>query len=262
MRHGAFRTMTPDGGPLPAPSPLEAIASAALFLDLDGTLASIEPRPEDVRPEPWRTALVRRLQQRLDGRLAVVTGRSLEDVDRILEGAVTAVAAVHGLVRRRADGSVIRAPPHPDLRWARGTLEALAAARPGLYLEDKGLSVALHYRQAPDFADAAVAEAARLASEYGLKLQLGDMVAEVCTPGYDKGAALRAFMLERPFERGTPVFVGDDLTDENGFEAARALGGVGVLVGAARPTAADLRLEGVPEVRAWLESGLTLRAAR
>ena len=106
-------------------------------------------------------------------------------------------------------------------------------------------------RQAPDFADAAQAEAGRLASEYGLKFQPGDMVAEVCTPGFDKGAALRAFMRERPFDRGAPVFVGDDLTDEHGFEAARALGGVGVLVGPARPTAGTPRgrIEERPEQR-------------
>jgi trehalose 6-phosphate phosphatase len=247
---------------LPTPRPLAGFEPAALFLDLDGTLARIEPRPEDVRPEPWRTALVRRLQRRLDGRLAVISGRSLEDVDRILEGAAVAVAAVHGLIRRRADGSVIRAPPHPNLRLARAALTATAAAHPGLLIEDKGLSVALHYRQAPELAGLAVAEAERAVGEYGLKLQLGDMVAEVCTPGFDKGAAVRAFMRERPFERGAPVFVGDDLTDENGFQAAKALGGVGVLVGAPRPTAAELRLEDVAAVRAWLEAGLTRDPAR
>lgn len=249
--------MMADGAEaLPAPRPLAGFASAALFLDLDGTLAAIKPRPGDVRPEPWRTSLIRRLQQRLDGRLAVISGRSLEDVDRILEGAAPAVAAVHGLLRRRADGSIVRARPHPDLRWIRQALEALVAARPGLLLEDKGLSVALHYRGAPELAAMAEAEARRLASEYGLKLQLGDMVAEICTPGYDKGSAVRAFMLERPFNRGAPVFVGDDLTDEDGFLAARTLGGVGVLVGAPRPTAAVLRLHDVPHVRAWLEAGL------
>ena len=247
---------------LPAPLPLRRFQRVALFLDLDGTLASIEPRPEDVRPAPWRTALVRRLQQGLEGRLAVISGRSLDEVDRILEGAAIAVGAVHGLVRRRADGSVVRAPPHPNLRWARSALQAAATARPGLIVEDKGLSVALHYRRAPALADEAVAEARRVAGEYGLKLQLGNMVAEVCTPGFDKGTALRAFMRERPFERGGPVFVGDDLTDENGFSAAKALGGVGILVGSPRPTAAELRLDNVAAVRAWLEAGPAPDAGR
>jgi trehalose 6-phosphate phosphatase len=240
---------------LPAPWPLARFQPAALFLDLDGTLAAIETRPEDVRPEPWRTALIRHLQQRLEGRLAVISGRSLEDIDRILEGAAVAVGAVHGLVRRRADGSVIRAPPHPNLRWARIALQVAATGRPGLLVEDKGLSVALHYRRAPELAGLAVSEARRAADEHGLKLQLGNMVAEICTPGFDKGTAVRAFMRERPFERGAPLFVGDDLTDEHGFSAAKALGGVGILVGEPRPTAADLRLDDVAAVRAWLEAG-------
>jgi trehalose 6-phosphate phosphatase len=248
-------TMTAEAADeLPAPWPLARFQPAALFLDLDGTLAAIEARPEDVRPEPWRTALVRGLQQALEGRLAVISGRSLEEVDRILEGAAMAVGAVHGLVRRRADGSVIRAPPHPNLRWARIALQAAASGHPGLFVEDKGLSVALHYRRAPELAGLAVAEARRAAGEHGLKLQLGNMVAEICTPGFDKGTAVRAFMRERPFERGAPVFVGDDLTDEHGFSAAKALGGVGILVGAPRPTAADRRLDDVAAVRAWLEA--------
>ncbi len=82
------------------------------------------------------------------------------------------------------------------------------------------------------------------------------MVAELCTPGLDKGAAVRAFMDEAPFAGALPVFVGDDLTDENGFRAARALGGVSILVGPLRATDADMRLDSVPAVRGWLEAAL------
>ncbi|HEY5411121.1 MAG TPA: trehalose-phosphatase [Caulobacteraceae bacterium] len=246
---------------LPTPRPLPGFGQIALFLDLDGTLAAIEPRPEDVGPEPWRTSLLHQLQERLGGKLAVISGRSLGEVDRILEGAVTAVAAVHGLVRRRADGMVEEAPADPGLVDARARLEALAAGHPELRLEDKGVSIAIHYRLAPEFGEAVRNEATSIAADCGLTLQLGDMVAEICSPGCDKGSAVKAFMRESPFQRALPVFVGDDLTDENGFRAARALGGVSVLVGQLRPTAADLRLEDVAAVRAWLEAGLLQSAA-
>jgi trehalose 6-phosphate phosphatase len=242
--------------PLPEPRPLPGFNSVALFLDLDGTLAAIEPRPSDVGPEAWRTALLQRLEGKLGGRLAVISGRSLEEVDRILEGAVTAVAAVHGLVRRRADGLVEQAPVAAGLPAAKAALDELAARRPGVVIEDKTLSVAVHFRQAPDLADEVRREAEAIAADTGLRLQLGDMVAELCTPGFDKGSAVQAFMREPPFVDALPVFVGDDLTDENGFRAARSFGGVSVLVGPSRATAADLRLEDVAAVRGWLEASL------
>jgi len=242
--------------PLPEPRPLPGFGDVALFLDLDGTLAAIRPRPEDVGPEPWRTDLLRRLGARLGGKLAVISGRSLHEVDRILEGAVVAVAAVHGLVRRRADGEVEEAEPAPGLTLARERLAALAGRHPGLTLEDKGLSLAVHFRQAPELAAEVRREAEAVAAGGGLKLQLGDMVAELCTPGLDKGAAVRAFMREPPFRRAVPVFVGDDLTDEDGFRAARGLGGVSILVGSPRPTHADMGLADVASVRRWLEAAL------
>jgi trehalose 6-phosphate phosphatase len=125
-----------------------------------------------------------------------------------------------------------------------------------VHVEDKGLSLAIHFRQAPELGPEVRREAEAISAEAGLSLQLGDMVAELCTPGLDKGAAVKAFMRERPFDGAVPVFVGDDLTDENGFRAVRHLGGVSILVGPARPTDADMRLHDVPAVRAWLEAAL------
>ena len=250
-------SMTSGGQrPLPTPRPLPGFDDIALFLDLDGTLADFEARPEDVRPEPWRTSLLRQLQGRLDGRLAVISGRSLEEVDRILEGSVTAVGAVHGLVRRTGDGMVEGVPADPALAEARVQLERFVAAHPGLMLEDKQVSLAIHSRQAPELSAAARGEAERICAGTTLKLQPGELVTEVRTAGADKGAAVHAFMQEHPFKGSLPVFVGDDLTDEDGFRVARALGGVSVLVGPIRPTGADLRLEDVEAVRAWLEAGL------
>lgn len=239
---------------LPTPQPLQ-LGDTALFLDLDGTLAPIAARPQDVGPDPRRTSLLERLALRLDGRLAVVSGRTLADIDRILEGCVTAVAAVHGLVVRSPGGQVSETPPHPNLAVAAEGFRILAARDARLIVEEKaGLSVALHFRLAPEYAEAAQACARDLASRTGLVLQEGDMVEELRTPGANKGDSVRAFMARPPFAGAAPVFVGDDATDEVGFGAVQALGGAGVRVGKPRPTAARFGLVGVESALAWLEA--------
>jgi trehalose 6-phosphate phosphatase len=235
---------------------------SALFLDLDGTLAPFAPRPDLVGPLARRTAAVRGAAAALDGRLAVISGRPLQDIDRILNGAAGAAAGVHGLERRSAAGVVRRAEPHPCVSLAAGVFRGLAAAEPGLLIEDKGLSVALHYRNAPEAATIAETAGERLARRMGLQLQYGDCVVELRTPGADKGDALRAFMNETPFQGALPVFVGDDLTDEAGFAAAEDLGGHGVRVGSPqRPTAARYVLADIEAVLVWLEAMDPVQAA-
>lgn len=240
---------------LPAPQPLR-LEATALFLDLDGTLAPIAARPQDVRPDPRRTSLLERLVDTLDGRVAVVSGRTLTDIDRILEGRVTAVAAVHGLVRREADGTMTQTPCHPELPAAMRRCREFASRDSGLIVEDKGLSVALHYRLAPSYAQAARRCAEELADATGLVLQHGDMVEELRTPGPNKGDSVETFLKLPPFAGARPVFLGDDATDEHGFEAVQERGGLGVLIGPGRPTAARRRLSGVEEALAWLEAAL------
>jgi trehalose 6-phosphate phosphatase len=183
----------------------------------------------------------------------VVSGRQLADIDRILDGAVPALAGVHGLERRRADGTEIRARPAEGLADARLMLEGALPDHPSLLVEDKGMAIAVHWRGAPGCAADAMAVSSSVARRHGLELQPGQMVIELRPPGADKGDAVAAFMEEAPFKGFTPLFVGDDLTDENGFREARALGGAGVLVGPPRETLASRRIEGVDEVLAWLE---------
>lgn len=238
---------------LPAPRPLR-LAESALFIDLDGTLAPIAERPQDVRPDPRRTDLLERLLQGLDGRLAVVTGRTLADVDRILEGRAPCVAAVHGLVLRECDGTVHLPPPHPGLGAAVEAFHRFAARDPGLLVEEKGASVALHFRLAPSRAAEARALARHIAAETGLALQEGDMVEELRTPGPAKGDSIRGFMETPRFRGAHPVFAGDDATDEHGFEAVDRLGGYGVLVGRPRATKARFGLADVEAVMTWLEA--------
>lgn len=238
---------------LPSPKPLQ-LADAALFLDIDGTLAPIAARPQDVHPEARRTQLLERLREGLDGRLAVVTGRTIADVDRILEGRITCVAAVHGLVRRNCDGTLHEPQPHPALPRAVRAMRRFAGRDSGLIVEEKGASVALHFRLARAYAAQARVMARRLADETGLFLQHGDMVEELRTPGPSKGDSIRGFMESPAFRGANPVFAGDDVTDENGFAEVERLGGFGVLVGQPRQTHARFGLRNVEDVMAWLEA--------
>jgi len=228
----------------------------ALFLDLDGTLAHFEALPGDVGPENTRNALLRDLAVRLDGRMAIISGRSVSEVDRILEGAVISVAGSHGLERRDARLDRVTTPPHRNLVLAVSEVAKFAERFPGVVVERKPLSVAFHYRTNPSVEAAALVFADELARTSGLKLQRGDKVVELMSPGMDKGRAIRAFMVEPPFAGALPIFVGDDFTDEDGFRVVASLGGIGILVGPPRQTFAQYRLAGVDEVQAWLERAL------
>jgi len=238
---------------LPPPPPLAQIRGAALFLDLDGTLVPFAAHPGAVVPDPERTALLTRLGHGLAGRLAVVSGRSISDIDRILEGSVPAVAGIHGLERRSSKGVRTAAAAHPALAAARASLSKFAAGEPGVVLEDKAISLALHFRGAPSAEDSIRALTQNIAKSTGLIVQNGAMVAELRTPGPDKGDAIRAFMEEEPFAGAMPVFIGDDLTDEHGFALVEELGGLAILAGAQRETRAAMRLADVNAVLEWLK---------
>lgn len=235
------------------PPPPVRLRRPALFLDLDGVLAPLAETPDAVVPHPRRTAALKAVADRFDGRVAIVSGRTLAEVDRISESALTSASGVHGLERRRPDGSVHRAEPAEGVRVAVEAFEAFVARVPGVIVEDKAVSAGLHFRQAPHAAAAATALARCLATDTGLVMQPGNAVIELKTPGTDKGTALTTFMGEPPFAGACPIMVGDDLTDEHGFRAAQALGGFGVLVGPPRETAARFGLSGVDEVLDWLE---------
>lgn len=236
------------------PPPPTRLSRPALFLDLDGVLAPLAPTPASVVPDPRRTAVLRAVAKRLGGRVAIVSGRTIAEIDRIAEAALASASGVHGLERRRADGSLDQTDAAPGVRDAVAAFERFAETRPGTIVEDKAVSAGLHFRGAPAEAAAAGALAERLADETGLTLQPGHLVVELKTPGTDKGTALKAFMREAPFAGAFPVMLGDDLTDEDGFRAAADLGGFGVLVGPPRETAATCGLPDVAAVLAWLDA--------
>jgi trehalose 6-phosphate phosphatase len=230
------------------------VEGMALFLDLDGTLAPIAATPDEIVLDFRVLDLLPRLMRRLDGRVAVISGRSIENLDSILAENILALAGVHGLERRTASGVRIDFAAHPNLMEARREFLRLVDMQPGLLVEDKGLGVALHYRGAPAVENMARELGNRLAASTGLALQEGDMVVELLTPGQNKGTAVSAFMAEAPFGGGVPVFVGDDLTDEHAFDVATAWGGFGIQVGPERDTKARYRLPDVEAVVAWLQT--------
>jgi trehalose 6-phosphate phosphatase len=241
--------------------PILAPERCALFLDYDGTLVQLAPTPGEALADEDLRDLLGALQMRLEGALAIITGRPVADIDAFLDPLRLTVAGLHGLVRRSQDGTVTEAQLPPGLLAP--VLEALrgfATGRPGTLVEDKRLSLALHYRQAPEAEAAAIRLAEQLAqaSDGRLRLQRGKMVVELLPKGSDKGDAIRASLAEPEFARRTPVFVGDDVTDEAGFRSVNALGGITVRVGDGA-SEARYRLADVGALRRWLVQALNSR---
>jgi trehalose 6-phosphate phosphatase len=233
----------------------EAGPDWALFLDVDGTLVDLAERPDAVRVPPRLPALLARVRDALDGALALVSGRPVAVLDGFFRPARLAAIGLHGAEWRvRPDAPAIRDPIAPPPPTGRATLEEFAAANPGVVIEDKGVSLAVHFRQVPRVGAQALA-AARVAAlrMEGYSVLPGKMMVELKPAHVNKGAALRRAMEHPPFAGRTAVFVGDDLTDEDGFAAVNQLGGHSIRVGGAGPTAARHRLPDVAAVHAWLE---------
>jgi trehalose 6-phosphate phosphatase len=251
-------TMTVLGG-RPAP-PVDAIRGASLFLDFDGTLVEIADRPEAVIVGDRLRRVLGELEKSLDGRLAIVTGRPLAQVESLLGVARLSLSGSHGAEMVWPDGRRRDAEPPAWLADTVRRLETFSRDRPGVLVEVKPFGVALHYRQAPEAERACVAFAESLAQTSDIHLLKGKMVAELRVPGADKGAAVCAFMADRPMSGTRPIVFGDDVTDEAAFTMARSLGGAGVLVGDERASAARYRLPGVAETIDWLEAAAKVAA--
>lgn len=237
---------------LPCP-PLSLLNGSSLFLDFDGTLIDIADRPDAVVVDPDLLELLAAVGERLEGRVAIISGRSIAQIDALLgqKMEALAVSGSHGS-EHRWHGISAHPVRRPELQHVAREFENFSKSNPGTVAEIKSFGVALHYRMAADCEKRARALAHQLADETGLAVQDGDKVVELRVPGSDKGRALRLLM-QRPMMKGTrPVFLGDDLTDEPAFGAAIELGGAAVLVGPNRSTAAHFNLPGPSAVRAWL----------
>ncbi|TQV76113.1 trehalose-phosphatase [Denitrobaculum tricleocarpae] len=242
---------------MPAPPALAAFQKAALFLDFDGTLVELAGHPNEIRPDHRLADLLLRLSDRLDGRVALVSGRTVADIDRHMGRLPIAVAGSHGGELRSAGQDAIEVLAQSIPPGAQAAAQVFMEQNPGLMIEQKRLGFALHYRAAPGLEAAVAAFAERLTETHQLASQRGKMVVEFMPDGFDKGRAVAWFMTQPSFEGSTPVFLGDDVTDEHGFEVVSAQGGLGILVGDARETKATARLPAVADVHDWLRAFAT-----
>ena len=244
--------------PLAPPPPLADLSAetpVSVFLDFDGTLVDIAATHDAiVVPRFLRGALVS-LGRRLEGRLAIVTGRSLDDLESHLGPVELAKAGSHGSDRRHANGATLGDAPAPLPEQARDALDSFAKSETGVTIEAKPHGAAIHYRARPDAAEVVAERARNVADSFGLTLKQGKFVVELLASTSDKGSALEAFLGGPPFAGSLPVFIGDDITDEDGFDAAASNGGFGILVGEPRETHARYRLDGTDAVYRWLELG-------
>lgn len=233
------------------------VTGVAYFLDIDGTLVDLADTPGAVKLQPALPGLVEALYQSSGGAVALITGRSIADADRLFPGRRLSLAGQHGHERRSANGVVTR--HHVSARAldpARHELGAVIERHPLLLLEDKGLSLAFHYRRAPHLASLAHRAMRRVQASLGDRycVHRGKRVVELAPAGRDKGRAIRAFMREAPFRGRHPVFIGDDVTDEHGFVMVNRLGGDSIKVGPGA-TVAGWRVPSVSAVLGWLEHG-------
>lgn len=239
---------------LPPPPPLDRLADAreiALFLDFDGTLVDLAHAPGAIVVPPDLGGRLRTLAERLGGRLALVSGRSLDDLGGHCPIDGIACAGSHGAARRDAGGAEIGEPALAIVPEALDLLRA-GARELGLMLEAKPHGAALHYRMHPERAALAETLADEIATRFELAIKPGKGVVELTQTGADKGGAVRAFLALPPFAGALPVFIGDDVTDEDGMVACEEAGGFGILVGDRTPTTARYRLPHVPAVYEWL----------
>ena len=237
------------------PPPASLLLDASLFLDFDGTLAPIAATPDGVVVDDELLAMLRNLRDALDGRLAIVSGRSIETLRELGFGDFL-LAGTHGL-EFAEPGEQVEAPPRrPAVDDAEAAFHSFADGKPGVLVERKTISVGLHFRGAPQWGEQAGELATHLAEKLGLAVQPGKMLFELRPGGADKGSAVHTLMARSPMAGGRPLFIGDDVTDEEGFAAAAELGGAGILVGPPRATLAAFSLEQVAAVRHYLGKGV------
>ncbi|MEZ5931275.1 MAG: trehalose-phosphatase [Alphaproteobacteria bacterium] len=240
-----------------SPPPALPLNRSALFFDVDGTLVAIEKEPEAVVVSDALRALLERLIRATGGALALVSGRSIEQLDRLFTPLAFSASGLHGLERRLLPAGVARTYEATEaLEAARAELARFAEGHAGTLFEDKGLTLALHYRMAAEHREKARALVQKLVNSHpdDLVLLEGKMVFELKPPGFDKGRAIADFMEQPPFQGRCPIFAGDDVTDEAGFMTIKEMQGVAIKVGAdERPTEAGYGVADVDAMLAWLD---------
>jgi len=227
----------------------------AVFLDFDGTLVPIADRPDLAQAPASLQATLRDAHAALNGALALITGRSIASLDALLRPLRLPAAGVHGMEFRDAAGTVRSVAASEVPEWTRARLRQLCDTQPGLLLEDKVYGLALHFRQAPDLEQRVRTEMADIAARLGADFvtQNGKMVVELRPSCATKGTAVTWFMSQPPFTGRRPIFIGDDITDEDAFRTVNEMGGYSIKVGERDPgSAAGHNLRDVTAVREWL----------
>ena len=236
---------------LPSPPPLDGLERLALFLDFDGTLVDIADGPDAIDVPDDLGQRIAALSNRLDGRLAVVTGRSLDNLEQFL--------GLCPVYRAGSHGAHVVTPQGEALQAAKALPEAVInqlsdfAQANGLLYERKPHGGALHYRAKPELEAQVKAISTQIADEHGLAAKSGKCVVELVWPGADKGGATRLLADQPECANATPIFIGDDVTDEDGMLAAKELGGFGIAVGERPSDAATYHLSTVKDVHTWLK---------
>ncbi|QBR52107.1 trehalose-phosphatase [Erwinia sp. QL-Z3] len=237
--------------------PLSASGRYAFFFDVDGTLAAIQSRPDEVFIPGEVISHLDRLSRLTDGALALVSGRPMSELDALVAPLHLPLAGVHGAERRDGQDNIERLSLPDDVACSLSALLGDAMAKmPDTQLETKGMAFALHYRRAEHYQQDVLALAEAMVERFPvLALQPGKCVVELKPKGVSKGAAIDAIMQQAPFAGRTPVFIGDDVTDEAGFKVINAMDGIAIKVGEG-PTEAGYRLPDVAAVYHWLEQTL------
>jgi trehalose 6-phosphate phosphatase len=237
----------------PMQFPVPALDRIAIFLDVDGTILDFAPTPSQVEVPATLHAALKKLLQRTNGALALVSGRPLTDIDRIFAPLKLPAIGGHGAEIRRTPNSPATHPPLSiDTQLKE---ELIAAAGEGILVEDKGYSIALHYRLAPERGGALREAVSAIVAEHpdsGVEILPGKWVIEVKPERFTKGTGIRHLMHDAPFRGRIPFFIGDDVTDEAAFAVLPQFAGIGYSVGRPFKGAAGV-FEDAVAVRNWLE---------
>lgn len=224
----------------------------AFFFDVDGTLLELAPRPQDVVSDEKLRWLLTQVVARAQGAVALVSGRSLSDLDRIFAPLILPAAGLHGAEIRYPDGSVRAAPAHL-MDDARRDVGRFVASHSGLHLEDKGATLAVHFRRRPDLGREVLQFLSTFTPSDEIAVQEGKLVVELRSALFDKGTGIASLLERTPFSGRAPIFFGDDLTDEAGFAYVNQFEGVSVRIGSPETlTEAHFRLPDAAALRVWL----------
>jgi len=235
----------------PALNTLGKTDRVALFLDFDGTLVELAQTPDSIAVAEDLASNLAALSAALNGRLALVSGRAVGDLEKHLGPLPIAVAGSHGADIRSADGVILGDPAADIGEDVRGAMRDFAETY-GLSIEEKAHGVALHFRQTPSKEAAAQDFAREIANANDLAIKQGKCVVELVKKGANKGSAVKTLMANAPFNGAVPWFIGDDITDEDGFKACQNMHGGGIVVGKREETRASHALANVSAVHQWL----------